>query len=83
VIYRDTVPSFTPTPIKILAITTATEHEDVNAAGNTSINYYYYINARAGTLESANSDCVGEFDRSTVNKKKGSQDTRKFEVKRR
>jgi hypothetical protein len=63
VIYRDTVPSFTPGPAKQLATTTVTEYEDVNASGNTAVNYYYYVNARKSGYESANSECVGEFDR--------------------
>lgn len=70
VVYRDTVPDFTVEPTKELTTTAATEYEDIDAAGDAALNYYYYVNARAGTLESANSECVGEFDRDLVNPSK-------------
>jgi hypothetical protein len=62
VIYRDTVPSFTPGPAKQLTTTTLTEYEDVGAAGDTTVNYYYIVTARKSVYESAPSACVGEFD---------------------
>ncbi len=69
-VYRDTVPNFTPGPAKEVATTFNTTWVDVNAAGNSAINYFYYVNARAGTLESANSQCVGEVDRDLGNMKR-------------
>jgi hypothetical protein len=62
-IYRSTSPNFTPGPAKQLASTTATQYEDVNAAGNTAINYYYRVTAWKSGCESAPSGCVGEFDK--------------------
>jgi hypothetical protein len=62
VIFRDTVSDFTPGPGNTLATTFATEWEDINAAGDTSVNYYYIVRARAGSYESDNSRYVGEFD---------------------
>jgi hypothetical protein len=68
VVYRDTVPSFAPDPAKELVYTTDTTYLDVDAAGDMTVNYYYYVNARKGlTWESANSDCVGEVDREANN----------------
>jgi len=84
VIYRDTEPYFTPGPAKQLATTTAAEYEDVNAAGNTAVNYYYIVTARKSGYESASSRCVGEFDRDLTNggpKRRGLQDNP--EIKRR
>jgi hypothetical protein len=69
-VYRDTVPDFTPGPAKEVATTFDTTWLDVNAAGNSAINYYYCVGARAGALESASSRCVGEFDKDLVNSKK-------------
>ena len=63
VIYRDSDPGFTPGPTKELATTTDTTYVDSNAAGNTGVHYFYYVNARSGGLESENSRCVGEFDK--------------------
>ncbi|MCK4272938.1 hypothetical protein KAX22_09815 [bacterium] len=82
VIYRDTTPDFTPGPAKMLATTTDTTYVDTNAAGSTINNNYYYVNGRVGIFESANSRCVGEFDKDLINaKKKGMQ--RSPEIKRR
>jgi hypothetical protein len=63
VVYRDTLPDFAPGPAKELATTTDTTYIDANVGGNSSVSYFYYVNARKGTLESANSQCVGEFAR--------------------
>jgi hypothetical protein len=53
-----------PGPAKILATTTDTTYVDPNAAGSVAVNYYYIVNAVKGLgWESANSRCVGEFDR--------------------
>jgi hypothetical protein len=74
VIYRDTVFEFTPGPAKVLTTTALTEYEDVNAAGNTAINYFYIVTARKSGYESAPSGVVGEFDKYLGNmKKKGIQ----------
>ena len=83
IIYRDTVSDFTPGPAKEYGNTTGTTYLDVNVAGDSSVNYYYYVNARKGlSWESANSRCVGEFDKDLLNaKKKGMQ--RSPEIKRR
>ena len=72
VIYRDTKPYFTPGPSKVLATTTGTAYEDVDAAGNTAINHYYVVNARVGPYESDNSRRMGEFDKYLIGSKKGS-----------
>jgi hypothetical protein len=83
IIYRDTESDFTPGPAKEYGNTTDTTYLDVNVAGDSSVNYYYYVNARKGlSWESANSRCVGEFDKDLINvKKKGMQ--RSPEIKRR
>jgi hypothetical protein len=84
VIYRDTVPSFTPGPAKQLATTVATEYEDVGAAGNTAVNYYYVVTARKSGYESAPSGCVGEFDKGLSNGGPKGMDRREGqEIKRR
>jgi hypothetical protein len=67
VIYRDTQPYFTPGPAKALASTADTTYIDANAGGNSSVSYFYYVNARKGTLESVHSRCVGEFDKVLLN----------------
>ena len=66
-VYRDTLPDFTPGPAKELATTTDTTYINANAGGNSSVSYFYYVNARKGALESTNSKCVGEFDRDLLN----------------
>ncbi|MCK4271599.1 hypothetical protein KAX22_03055, partial [bacterium] len=72
VVYRDTVPDFAVGPTKEYDNTTDTTYLDVNVAGDSSVNYYYYVNARVGSFESDNSRCVGEFDRDLINAKKKS-----------
>jgi hypothetical protein len=67
IIYRDTIPDFTPGPAKELYITPDTTYLDINVAGDTGTAHYYYVNARKGSLESANSECVGEFDKDIFN----------------
>jgi hypothetical protein len=70
VIYRDTEPSFTPGPAKELATTVGTTYVDPNIAGDPTVNYFYYVNARMSGTESANSECVGEFDKDLGNSKR-------------
>ncbi len=74
VVYRDTIPVFTPGSSTELNTTSDITHLDVAAAGNSAINYFYYVNAWAGTLESANSKCVGVFDRDLGNSPKGGRE---------
>ena len=72
VIYRDDDPEFTPGPATEYGTSLGTTLLDINAAGNPVINYYYYVNARIGTSwESANSRCVGEFDKDLLSFPKG------------
>jgi hypothetical protein len=66
VVYRDTVPDFAPGPATELSTTTDTTYLDVDIAGNSAVNYFYYVNTRSGPLESDNSRCMGEFDRDTI-----------------
>ena len=75
VIYRDTVPNFWPGPAKELASSGGTTYVDTNIAGDPTVNYFYYVNARKSGTESANSKCVGEFDKdlSDGTKKKGAR----------
>jgi uncharacterized repeat protein (TIGR02543 family) len=67
VVYRDTVPGFTPVPATELDTTADTTYMDIDAAGTVGRSYFYYVNARKGTLESSHSQCVGEFDRDLTN----------------
>jgi hypothetical protein len=67
VIYRDAAPNFTPGPGNQLATTADTTYLDLNAAGSSSVHYFYYVNARAGYVESDNSQCVGEFTKDLSN----------------
>ena len=63
VIYRDTIPDFTPDSTRELATTADTTHLDIAAGGAGDVNYFYYVNARRDGMESGNSMCVGEFNR--------------------
>ena len=72
VVYRDDDPEFTPGLATEYAFPVGTTYLDIDAAGDSSTNYYYYVNARIGTSwESANSQCVGEFDKDLLSVPKG------------
>jgi len=67
VVYRDTIPGFMPGPATEFDTTVDTTYLDVNVAGVSGSNLYYYVNARKAGLESADSPCVGEFDKDLLN----------------
>jgi hypothetical protein len=61
IVYRDTVPEFTPgTPLDSTAGLMYTD--DTGVVGDTGTNYYYLIKASAAGEVSAPSNTVGEFD---------------------
>jgi hypothetical protein len=74
-IYRDTIPYFEASSEKILTQLpdTVLEYFDSGVVGDESVNYYYLVTAvDYGANQSADSDQIGEFDR-TITELKGAK----------
>jgi hypothetical protein len=68
VVYRSTHPESTADSLGAVA-SPGTSYLDVGAAGNTGMNYYYFVQARSTGSKLVDSGAVGELDKDLQNVK--------------